>query len=453
VKTKTIFVCQSCGAQTPKWQGKCTNCDSWNSLSEEINSTATTSREQVRASSAPPVLLSQVDIKEESRIKIGIEELDRVLGDGIVRGSVVLVGGDPGIGKSTLSLQTSCRLSAGGYKVLYVSGEESVKQTKLRANRLQSAKSDNLYIVNEINLDVIVEYIKKLSPDFVIIDSIQVIYRPELTSSPGSVSQVKECAGVLTQLAKTSGISLFIIGHVTKEGSFAGPKVLEHIVDTVLYFEGERYLTHRILRTTKNRFGSTNEIGVFEMSSSGLIEVKNPSEVFLSERPQHVSGSVVIPVLEGTRPILVEVQALVSKTSYGLPRRRAQGMDFNRLSLLVAVLEKKLGLELWDKDVFVNVAGGVTLEDPAADLGVVIAIASAMKNKAIAGDLAVLGEVGLAAEVRSISQAMIRVNEAEKLGFKRCILPKNNLKSKDFIKRSGIEIVPVIGVKEALEYL
>ncbi|MFC1704386.1 DNA repair protein RadA [Candidatus Omnitrophota bacterium] len=453
MKTKTIFVCQGCGAQSPKWQGRCSNCGNWNSLTEEVSSLSTSPREQVRASSEPPVLLSQVDIREESRVSTGITELDRVLGGGIVGGSVILVGGDPGIGKSTLSLQASAQLSQAGFKVLYVSGEESVKQTKLRASRLQSSGSDSFYIVNEINLDVIVEYIKKLTPDFVIIDSIQVLYHPELSSSPGSVSQVKECAGVLTQLAKSHNIALFLVGHVTKEGSFAGPKVLEHIVDTVMYFEGERCFTHRILRTTKNRFGSTNEIGVFEMSSAGLLEVKNPSEIFLSERPQHVSGSVVIPVLEGTRPILVEVQALVSKTSYGLPRRRCQGMDFNRLTLLVAVLEKKIGLGLWDKDVFVNVAGGVTLEDPAADLGVVVAIASAMQNKAVSGELAVLGEVGLAAEVRSISQVAIRINEAQKLGFKRCIVPKNNLKAKDFIKGTTIKIVPVMSVKEALEFL
>jgi len=451
MKTKIVFVCQNCGNQSPKWQGRCPNCGSWNSFVEEnFLSTSVSPRENL-IPQQEPVLLSEVDIKEESRLKIEIEELDRVLGGGVVKGSVVLVCGDPGIGKSTISLQVSTHLSRLGHKVLYVSGEESIKQTKLRANRLGSTEGkNNFYIVNQVNLNSIIEYINKLSPEVVIIDSIQVVYQPDISSSPGTVSQVRESAGILTQLAKTTGIALFIIGHVTKEGFLAGPKVLEHMVDTVLYFEGERYSIYRILRATKNRFGSTNEIGVFEMTSNGLIEVKNPSEIFLSERPKHTSGSVVVSVLEGTRTILVEIQALVSKSSFGMVSRRTQGIDYNRLSLLVAVLEKRLGIYLGDKDVFVNVAGGVRIIDPAADLGVVIAIASAFQEKAISSDIVVLGEVGLAGEVRSISQISSRINEIRKLGFKRCIIPKNNLTERFSLKHDKIKIIPVMTAQEAL---
>jgi DNA repair protein RadA/Sms len=318
---------------------------------------------------------------------------------------------------------------------------------------LGSNPKDNFYIVNQIDLNLIIEYINELSPQIVIIDSIQVIFQPEISSSPGSVSQVRECAGILTQLAKAKGIALFIIGHVTKEGMLAGPRVLEHIVDTVLYFEGERYSIYRILRATKNRFGSTNEIGVFEMTSFGLSQVTNPSEIFLSERPKQTSGSVVVAILEGTRPMLVEIQSLVSKGSFGMVRRRCQGFDYNRLSLLVAVLEKKIGLNLQDKDIFLNVAGGIKIVDPAADLGVVLSIASALQDKIISPDIVVLGEVGLASEVRSISQAVVRINEAQKLGFKRCILPKNNLKNKLDLKNTKIEIIGVETVKEALEVI
>jgi DNA repair protein RadA len=344
MKTKTVFVCQSCGAQSPKWAGKCAECGQWNSLVEENFSDAPVGSRQNVSSSQTPVLLSEVEIKNDQRLKIGIEELDRVLGGGIVAGSVILIGGDPGIGKSTLSLQASTFLSLSGHKVLYVSGEESVKQTKLRADRLGTKPKDNFYIVNQIDLNLIIEYINELNPEVVIIDSIQVVYQPEISSSPGSVSQVRECAGILTQLAKTKGIALFIIGHVTKEGALAGPRVLEHIVDTVLYFEGERYSIYRILRATKNRFGSTNEIGVFEMTSFGLAQVNNPSQVFLSERPKQTSGSSVVSIMEGTRPMLVEIQSLVSSASFGMARRRCQGFDYNRLSLLIAVLEKKIGL-------------------------------------------------------------------------------------------------------------
>ena len=452
MKTKIAFVCQNCGSQSPKWQGRCPSCGSWNSFVEEnFLSTSVSPREKL-IFQQKPVLLSEIDIKEESRIKIEIQELDRVLGGGIVRGSVVLLCGEPGAGKSTISLQILSHLSKTGHKVLYVSGEESTKQTKLRANRMSQRQiKDNFHIVNQVNLNSIIEYINQLSPEVVIIDSIQVVYHPDISSSPGTVSQVRECAGILTQLAKTTGVALFIVGHVTKEGFLAGPKILEHIVDTVLYFEGERYSIYRVLRATKNRFGSTNEIGVFEMTSNGLIEVSNPSEIFLSERPKHASGSVVVSVLEGTRTILVEIQALVSKSSFGMVSRRTQGIDNNRLSLLVAVLEKKLGLHLGDKDIFVNVAGGVKIIDPAADLGVVISIASAFQERIISSDTIVLGEVGLAGEVRSISQISSRINEARRLGFKRCIIPKNNLTERFSLKDDRLKIIPVMTVQETLE--
>ncbi len=398
-----------------------------------------------------PVLLKDVQLKDFSRIKTDIAELDQVLGGGIVKGSVVLVGGDPGIGKSTISLQISNQLSQKGHTVLYISGEESVAQTKLRAGRLaHPGGKGQLYIVNQTDLSLITGHIKKLKPDLVIIDSIQVIFEPSISSSPGSVSQVRECSGILTQLAKTSGTAVFIIGHVTKEGAIAGPRVLEHIVDTVLYFEGDRFSTYRILRAVKNRFGSTNEIGVFEMSSEGLQEVKNPSEIFLSERPKDVSGSVVVPVMEGSRPLLVEIQALVSRSSFGYARRRAEGFDFNRLSLLVAVLEKRIGLSLEAEDVFVNVAGGIKIEDPSADLAVALAVSSAFRGLPVMHDLVVMGEVGLAGEIRSVSQPALRVNEAEKLGFTRCILPANSLKNLNY-KAKKIELIPVTALKEAID--
>lgn len=452
MKTKTVFSCQSCGHQSPKWLGRCPDCNSWNSFVEEDYIFASgKEKERVSLYKEEPVLLKDVKIKGEERLKTGILELDRVLGGGIVRGSVILIGGDPGIGKSTISLQVSNQLTQKGATVLYVSGEESVSQTKLRASRLGTGdRADSLYIVNQTDLSLIIEYIKKINPDVVIIDSIQVIFEPTISSSPGSVSQVRECAGILTQLAKTSGISVFVIGHVTKEGTIAGPRVLEHIVDTVLYFEGDRFSLYRILRAVKNRFGSTNEIGVFEMSSSGLAEVKNPSEIFLSERPKDVSGSVVASVLEGSRPLLVEIQALVSKSNFGYALRRAQGFDYNRMGLLVAVLEKRIGLHLEAEDIFVNVAGGIKIVDPAADLAVAVAIASAFREQLIIADTVVLGEVGLAGEVRSISQVSLRINEAEKLGFKHCILPGNNYKNLNY-KKGGIELVPVSTLKEALD--
>ncbi|RKY32466.1 MAG: DNA repair protein RadA [Candidatus Omnitrophota bacterium] len=461
VKTKTVFTCQNCGYQSPKWLGRCPDCNQWNSFVEEDYSpVAVKSKERSALYKDEPILLKDVQIKETDRLKTNISELDRVLGGGVVVGSVVLIGGDPGIGKSTISLQVSNQLVKQGHTVLYVSGEESVAQTKLRARRLDASGDGRLYIVNQTDLSLVTEHIRKINPEVVFIDSVQVIFQPEISSSPGSVSQVRECASMLTQLAKTTGTSIFIIGHVTKQGTLAGPRVLEHIVDTVLYFEGDRFSIYRILRAVKNRFGSTNEIGVFEMSTSGLQEVKNPSQIFLSERPKEVSGSVVVSVLEGSRPLLVEVQSLVSKSSFGYARRRAEGFDYNRLGLLVAVLEKRIGLALEAEDIFVNVAGGIKIEDPAADLGVALAVASAFRDQLILADTVFLGEVGLAGEVRSISQAALRINEAAKLGFRRCLLPRNNYKNLEHSfaggrsdkskKKENIELIPVSSLKEAL---
>ena len=453
MKTRSVFSCSSCGYQSPKWLGRCPDCNSWNSFSEEdYTPVSSGAKERVSLYKDGPVLLKDVVAKDQDRLKTNILELDRVLGGGIVQGSVILIGGDPGVGKSTISLQVSNHLTKQGIGVLYVSGEESVAQTKLRAKRLGESGSDSLYIVNQTDLSLIIEYIRKLKPQVVVIDSIQVIFDPGISSSPGSVSQVRECAGALTQLAKTTGTSIFIIGHVTKEGTLAGPRVLEHIVDTVLYFEGDRFALYRILRAVKNRFGSTNEIGVFEMAPVGLVEVKNPSEIFLSERPSNVSGTIVTSILEGTRPLLVEIQSLVSRSSFGYARRRAQGFDFNRLSLLVAVLEKRMGLALEAEDIFVNVTGGIKIEDPAADLAVCAVIVSSFRDQLVLPKAVVLGEVGLSGEIRSISSVLTRINEAEKLGFQHCILPKNSIKNLKF-KKSDMEIIAVSTLKEALDIL
>lgn len=455
MKSKTVFTCQACGYQAPKWQGKCPDCNNWNSFVEENFAASSLEREQMRISfKEEPVLLNSIESISDKRILTKIVELDRVLGGGIVSGSVTLLAGDPGIGKSTLALQAAVRLAELGLKVLYVSGEESVKQVKLRSDRLIKKETVNLYILNQTDLNLIAEAIKKISPIFVIVDSIQVISSPLIQASCGSVSQVRECAGMLTNLAKVLNIAIFIIGHVTKEGAIAGPRVLEHIVDTVLYFEGERYSAYRILRTVKNRFGSTNEIGVFEMESSGLKEVTSPSQVFLAERPKGASGSIVVCAMEGTRPILAEIQALVSRGNFGFAQRKAEGIDYNRLSLLTAVLEKRLGLNLGTEDIFINVAGGLKLEDPACDLGIIAAIASSFKNKPIPMDLVALGEVGLAGEVRSVSFAGLRITETEKLGFKKCILPKGNLKDSSLsVKNNKIECILVSTIKEALDII
>ncbi len=445
---RTFYTCQQCGWQSAKWLGKCPECNSWNTLVEEIAPGQPKTKRAHLSGGEAPRLLAEIEAGEEIRLKTDIGELDRILGGGLVPGSVILIGGDPGIGKSTLLLQASNRLSKKGNPVLYVSGEESTKQTKLRANRV-GGDSKNLYIACQTNLDVIIEHIKKLSPKVVIIDSVQVVYKPDLSSSPGSVSQVRDCAGELTFLAKSSGICVFLVGHVTKEGAIAGPRVLEHIVDTVLYFEGERYHSYRILRAVKNRFGSTNEIGLFEMSDTGLREVANPSEIFLSERSLKTSGSIVVPSLEGSRPLLVEIQALVTPTNFGLPRRRTTGLDYNRVELLLAVLEKRAGLFFANQDVFVNVAGGVKIIEPAVDLGIAIAVASSLKDVPAPSRDVVLGEVGLGGEVRAVNQAQKRISEAQKLGFKRCLISKHNLKSLGAVK--GIEVVGVTNVAQAIE--
>ena len=457
MKTRTVFVCQNCGSQSARWVGKCPNCEEWNSYVEETTQArleGQSIRVQMAASSViAPVLLKEIDVHQDKRYLTSIGEFDRVMGGGIVPGSVTLIGGDPGIGKSTIVLQTGCALARTGLKVLYISGEESVKQAKMRADRVAQSANEHFYIVNEIDVQTIVGYIHELAPQVVIIDSIQVVHLQELSSAPGSVAQVRESAAVLTQLAKSRGMALFLVGHVTKEGMLAGPRVLEHMVDCVLYFEGERYSSYRVLRANKNRFGSTNEIGVFEMTATGLQEVLNPSEIFLCERPQDSSGSVVVPILEGTRPFLVEIQGLVSRSAFGMVRQKAQGFDANRLALLAAVLEKRLGMNLGDKDIFLNVVGGVKVMDPAADLGVILAVASALLDKVVPHDTAILGEVGLSAEVRSVSQIASRVNEAQKLGFTRCIVPKNNLKNKNDFKPSNIKVIPVATVREALDKL
>ncbi len=448
-KVKTIFVCQQCGYQSVKWLGRCPDCNSWNTLIEEsqVQEEQHPLRPQF-ATAAPPQSLLEVETVEEIRRPTQIQELDRVLGGGVVSGSLVLVGGEPGIGKSTLLLQTSRSLSRTSGIVLYVSGEESIRQTKLRATRLGEIPK-NLYIVSETNVDLIAEYIKKYSPAMVVIDSIQVMYRPALSSSPGSVSQVRECTGFLTSLAKASNIPVFLVGHVTKEGFIAGPRVLEHMVDTVLYFEGQRQTTFRILSAVKNRFGSTNEIGVFQMTGLGLAEVNNPSQLLLSERPQQAAGSAVVPCIEGTRPLLVEVQALVSRSGLAMPRRWCSGLDYNRIALLIAVLEKRIGLGLGSQDIFVNVVGGVKIQEPAIDLAIAAAIASSLKEVALEQEDVILGEIGLSAEVRAVTLAEPRILEAQRLGFKRCIIAKNNLKE---LKIKGpIELIGVETVKQALE--
>ena len=404
---KSVYFCQNCGHEESKWLGQCPACKEWNTFVEEKVSPAS-AKAVKEQKDAQVVTLSGIEADEDDRMDTGIEELNRVLGGGIVKGSLVLVGGDPGIGKSTLLLQVCQRLSAAGRKLLYISGEESLKQIKLRANRMGEF-TDNLYLLCETSLDIIRGIIEQQKPDMVVIDSIQTMYNEEVGSAPGSVSQVRESTNIFMQLAKGLSISIFIVGHVTKEGTVAGPRVLEHMVDTVLYFEGDRHASYRILRGVKNRFGSTNEIGVFEMRKEGLTEVKNPSEFMLSGKPEHASGSVVACAIEGTRPMLMEIQALVCKTNFGMPRRTAAGLDYNRVNLLMAVLEKRLGLPLSGYDAYVNIAGGIRLNEPAADLGIVLAIASSYKNRPIAEDVIVFGEVGLSGEVRAVSMPEQRV--------------------------------------------
>ncbi len=451
-KSSTVFYCQECGYESAKWQGQCPGCKSWNTFVEEpvkITSSGKKASASFRETSRP-VTLSQIDLKEEARIKTGIAELDRVLGGGIVAGSLTLVGGDPGIGKSTLLLQVCRNLALRQIPVLYISGEESLRQIKMRAERLGEF-TESLSLLCETNLDLIENTMRAVKPKVAVIDSIQTMYREEVGAAPGSVSQVRESTNVLMQLAKVEGISIFIVGHVTKEGTVAGPRVLEHMVDTVLYFEGDRHASYRILRGVKNRFGATDEIGVFEMCANGLSEVANPSEYMLTGRPQGASGSVVTCSMEGTRPILVEIQVLVCTTNFGYPRRQATGTDFNRVNLLMAVLEKRLGLQLGNCDAYVNIAGGIRITEPAMDLGIALAVISSFRNLPLDEGLIVFGEIGLSGEVRAVSQAKQRVLEAKKLGFTSCMVPQVCLKDVGAVE--GMKLIGVKGVADAMQYL
>lgn len=449
-KSKTAYYCQHCGYMSPKWLGKCPSCSGWNCFAEElIVESGSDSRAEMNFD-GKPLPIEDIPPTEGQRTITGIAEVDRVLGGGIVGGSAILIGGEPGIGKSTLMLQIMHKLAEKGLKVLYVSGEESASQIKLRSDRIGAA-AKNLFVLVEVSLEKILEQIKAVSPAIVVIDSIQTVYASGLMSAPGSVGQVREASSRLILFSKKHDIPVFLVGHVTKDGSIAGPKVLEHMVDTVLYFEGDSSHSYRIIRGIKNRFGPTNEIGVFEMRDKGLKEVPNPSAFFLAERPQNVAGSVVVPSLEGTRPILVEIQALVSSTSFGTPRRTAIGVDYNRVSLLVAVLDKICGLHLGGSDIFINVAGGVRVEEPAVDLGIVAAMTSSFLDKPIDARTVFLGEVGLAGEVRAISQIDVRIKEAARLGFKRCLVPKSS--SVQIEKAAQMEVCKIGSLKEMLENL
>ena len=452
-KTATIFFCQSCGYESAKWMGQCPGCKEWNTFVEE-----TVNKADLKASGGAakragerqePCALSEVTIHEESKILTGIGELDRVLGGGIVQGSLTLVGGDPGIGKSTLLLQVCKNLAQSGHKVLYISGEESQVQIKMRADRIGSF-TPQMLLLCETDLGDIEEVIRRTKPEVVVIDSIQTMYNENVSAAPGSVSQVRESTGVLLQLAKGLGVSVFIVGHVTKEGTVAGPRVLEHMVDTVLYFEGDRHASYRILRGVKNRFGSTNEIGVFEMREQGLAEVANASEYMLSGRPENASGSVVACTMEGTRPLLVEIQALVCQSNFGIPRRQTTGTDFNRVNLLMAVLEKRLGVQLAGCDAYVNITGGLKILEPAIDLGIVIAILSSFRNRIVNPKLIAFREVGLSGEVRAVSQTAQRVAEAAKLGFEVCVIPA--VSEKD-VMIADIKIVAVKNLQDVMDRL
>lgn len=452
-KPVTKYICQNCGYVSLRWLGKCPECDSWNTFVEEIVQTdkhklKSRSSDIVSAKLTNLSKVADINITEDKRIVSTIEELDRVLGGGVVPGSVVLVGGDPGIGKSTLMMQLSDKIK--NNTILYVSGEESPKQIKLRCERLGFAH-DEFYILSETSLEIIAAVVDKLKPGIVIIDSIQTIYRSELESSPGSVSQLRESTAAIIQIAKAKNISFFLIGHITKEGFIAGPKVLEHMVDTVLQFEGERTHSYRVLRAIKNRFGSTNEIGIFEMTGTGLMEVRNPSEVFLSQRSRGISGSTVSASMEGTRPILIEVQALVSSSGYSVPQRTATGFDYKRLAILIAVLEKKIGIHLSKFDVFLNIAGGIKIDEPSIDLAAAISICSSFKDTSIDADMLILGEIGLSGEIRGISFAERRIQEALKLGFKKVVLPKSNMKN--FKPSKEIEYIPVESIQDAIRLI
>ncbi len=450
--SKTIFCCQECGYQSPKWMGKCPDCGQWQTFVEEVQTLKPSQEARRNALSlqSEPVPIDSIKLEDEYRLLTGIKEFDRVLGGGLVPGTLVLIGGTPGIGKSTLMLQALHGLANMGHKVLYVSGEESIQQISLRSKRLSTVSHD-LLVVSEIDIESIQTMIESTRPDVLVIDSIQTMFNADLTSAPGSVSQVRECAIKLMFIAKNTSVPIFLVGHVTKDGAIAGPRLLEHMVDTVLYFEGDRNHVFRILRAVKNRFGSTNEIGVFEMNEMGLEEVVNPSAVFLSERPVNTPGSVVTSSMEGTRPILVELQALAGSTNFGTPRRTVLGLDQNRVALLVAVMEKKLGMDLMGHDIFMNVAGGVKVDEPAIDMGIISAIASSFLDKPISDATLVLGEVGLTGEVRAVSHIETRVNETKKMGFSRCLVPESNLKRMTEVK--GIDVIGVKTVSEAIEIL
>ena len=448
-KTKSIYICQSCGYRSPKWLGRCSECGAWDSLVEE-KIVSRKRWEKPTGQVEMPIPITKITKDKEERIVTGLGEFDRVVGGGIVNGSVTLVGGDPGIGKSTLLLQISQRIALQNKKVLYISGEESSKQIKIRAERLE-ASSDNLEILAENNLYNILSVLNKKKFNVVIVDSIQTAFTQELESAPGSVSQIRECTYLFINFAKVSGTSFFLIGHVTKEGAIAGPKILEHMVDTVIYFEGEKSHTYRMLRSVKNRFGSTNELGIFEMRDKGLEEVKNPSRAFLTERRKDSSGSVVVCSMEGTRPLLLELQALVTRSTFGMPQRVCSGVDYKRVFLLLAILEKRGGIGLSNYDVFVNLAGGVKIEEPALDLGIIVAIASSYRDVPIDPEAVVIGEVGLSGEIRTVNQIERRVKEAEKLGFKRCILSQGS--RKDIGKKFSIELVDVRELEETFKKL
>lgn len=449
-KQKMIFVCQNCGYKAPKWLGKCPDCGMWNSFAEELIEISHQDRVREKHPLDKPQRIDSVTLDKQARYTTGLSEFDRTLGGGVVPGSLVLIGGDPGIGKSTLVLQAAQKLAQQGYRTLYISGEESAQQIKLRAQRL-SIGSSEIYLLSGTCLEDVIDSFDELGPQVIVIDSIQTIYTESLSSSPGSIGQVREVTSRLMNLAKRSGRAIFLIGHVTKDGSIAGPKVLEHLVDTVLYFEGDGSHTYRILRSVKNRFGPTNEIGAFEMTDRGLEEVGNPSEIFLEDRARDVSGSVVISCMEGSRPLLVEMQALVCSSSLAIPRRTTIGVDPNRVSLLAAVLSKRGGINLSNKDIFVNMAGGIKIDEPAIDLGTIATIASSFLNKPIPRNMIVFGEVGLSGEVRGVSQTEVRLKEAVKLGFSQCLVSKKTIKTlKD---KPDIELIGVSSVMELMEVL
>lgn len=447
-KIKTKWVCQNCGYESPKYIGKCPDCNSWGTLVEEVEIKENTSKQSVVIDETPVCLINEIQITESIKIPTGYEELDRVLGGGLVEGSLVLLAGDPGIGKSTLVLQTAGNVCKNGKKLLYVCAEESGSQVKLRAQRLK-VNSDNLYVYSQTNLEAVISQIDTIKPDLLVIDSIQSVYTSNITSSSGSVSQIRECTNILMDIAKNKNITVIVIGHVTKDGNIAGPKVLEHMVDTVIYFEGDKYKSQRLLRSIKNRFGSTNEIGVFNMAETGLEEVKNPSELFMKDRSDSATpGSVIIATNEGTRSLLVEVQALVGKTSYPSPRRVSTGVEYNRLLQIIAVLEKRIGLQLSSHDVYVNIIGGIEIEEPAADLGIALAIATCFRDVVVSPDCVIMGEISLSGEIRNVSNIEKRIYEAQKLGFKKAIIPKQNKKLQDSF---DIEIVEVPRLIDAIK--